>query len=70
MNDISKVNFGSPTVVQNVGSHVGAGDEQVTMAVIPVKVHIRGSSRFVTTYAFLDPGSNISFCTYQLMKQL
>lgn len=41
-----------------------------TMAIIPVKVRVRGSSVAVSTYAFFDSGSNISFCTERLMYQL
>lgn len=40
------------------------------MAVIPVKVRARNSDQRVITYAFLDSGSNSSFCTESLMKQL
>ena len=40
------------------------------MAVIPVKVRVKGSDKSVVTYAFLDNGSNSSFCTDSLMKQL
>ena len=40
------------------------------MVVIPVKVRVKGSDKSVVTYAFLDNGSNSSFCTDSLMKQL
>ena len=40
------------------------------MAVIPVKLRVKGSDKSVVTYAFLDNGSNSSFCTDSLMKQL
>ena len=40
------------------------------MAVIPVKVRARNSDQRVITYAFRDSGSNSSFCTESLMKQL
>ena len=43
---------------------------RTTMAVIPVKVGARDTDRSVITYAFLDNGSNSSFCTESLMKQL
>ena len=32
------------------------------MAVIPVKARAKGSDKSVITYAFLDNGSNSSFC--------
>ena len=56
------------TYAQKEGNVTGAGD--VTLAVIPVKVHVRGSLKMVETYAFLDPGSNVSFCSTRLMNQL
>ena len=40
------------------------------MAVIPVKVRAKDSDKTVITYAFLDNGSNSSFCTESLLKQL
>lgn len=40
------------------------------MVIIPVKVRVKGSDKSVVTYAFLDNGSNSSFCTDSLMKQL
>ena len=43
---------------------------RTTMAVIPVKVGARDTDRSVITYTFLDNGSNSSFCTESLMKQL
>ena len=38
------------------------------MAVIPVKVRVKGSDKFVVTYAFLDNGNNSSFCTDSVIK--
>ena len=40
------------------------------MAVIPVRVRAKDSDKSVITYSFLDNGSNSSFCTESLMKQL
>jgi len=40
------------------------------LPVVPVKVRAKGSDITVHTYAFLDGGSNTSFCSEQLMKQL
>ena len=40
------------------------------MTVIPLKVRAKDSDKTVTTYAFLDNGSNSSFCTESLLKQL
>ena len=43
---------------------------ECTMAIIPVKVRISGSNIALFTYAFFDPGSNVSFCAEKLMFQL
>ena len=40
------------------------------LAVIPVKVKAPGREEMVKTYAFLDNGSNTSFCSEELAKQL
>ena len=40
------------------------------LAVVPVKVKAKGGHKTVETYAFLDTGSNTTFCTEQLMQQL
>ena len=37
---------------------------------VPVKVKCAGSSKVIETYAFLDPGSNTTFCTNELVEQL
>ena len=34
---------------------------ECTMAIIPVKVRLADGSRIIETYAFLDPGSNVTF---------
>ena len=45
-------------------------DGESTMAIIPVKVREKNSTREIITYAFLDPGSTASFITDDLMKNL
>ena len=40
------------------------------LAVVPVKVEVPGRDGTVQTYAFLDSGSNTSFCSEDLAKQL
>ena len=37
---------------------------------MPVKVKGQGKKAFITTYALLDDGSNATFCTNSLLKQL
>jgi hypothetical protein len=40
------------------------------LAIVPVRVKAKGRSEVVETYAFLDSGSNTSFCTENLLKKL
>jgi hypothetical protein len=42
----------------------------IGLAIVPVNVRAIGGERTVQTYAFLDGGSNTSFCSEALMKQL
>ena len=37
---------------------------------VPVKVRAKGSNTLLLTYAFLDGGSNTTFCSDQLLKDL
>ena len=46
------------------------GLSRTGMAVVPVKVWIKGSKIPTVTYAFLDSGSSSTFCTETLMRQL
>ena len=48
----------------------GAGYLTTSLPLVPVKVKCLGSPRVITTYAFLDSGSNTTFCTYALLDQL
>ena len=66
------------TVVQS--TYVNTGEDsrnrrsqplQVTsLAIVPVKVKAKNSSIMIKTYAFLDGGSNTTFCSERLMNQL
>jgi len=40
------------------------------LAILPVKVKAKGCNWMVQTYAFLDNGSNASFCSEKLAKEL
>ena len=42
----------------------------VVLSIVPVKIKVKGSSKKVLTYAFLDSGSNASFCTEDLLRKL
>ena len=48
----------------------GVGGLVTGQLVVPVKVRAKGGDTTVHTYAFLDGGSNTSFCSEQLMKRL
>ena len=42
----------------------------VGMSIVPVKVNVKRQDKKVLTYAFLDSGSNTSFCAEDLLKKL
>ena len=44
--------------------------ESSTLAIIPVKVSLKGSHKVIETLAFLDPGSTATFCSESLMTKL
>ena len=44
--------------------------QATSLAIVPVKVKATGGSKMIETYAFLDGGSNTTFCTEKLIKQL
>lgn len=48
----------------------GAGASVTGLPIVPVKVRAKESDTLIETYALLDGGSNTSFCSNQLMKQL
>jgi hypothetical protein len=47
---------------------MGAGKQ--VLPILPVKVKLANSNNYIVTYAFLDNGSNTSFCTESLMEKL
>ncbi|XP_041354482.1 uncharacterized protein LOC121372257 [Gigantopelta aegis] len=55
--------------IQNL-SDMRAGDGECTMPIIPVKVKMKNGLTAIDTYAFLDPGSSVSFCTEDIMNKL
>ncbi|CAB4034766.1 Hypothetical predicted protein [Paramuricea clavata] len=66
----SRANNNGCANATNVGNDVnGAGVTATGLPLVSVKVRCSGSSR-VITYAFLDSGSNTTFCTDELLKQL
>ena len=48
----------------------GAGRPVIGLPLVPVRVKCAQSSKVVTTYAFLDSGSNTTFCTAELLRSL
>ena len=46
------------------------GSSVMGLSVVPVRVRTKGKSETVETYAFLDSGSNTSFCTESLLGKL
>jgi len=50
------------------------GSEKIALPVVPVKVKSHGKTtsgvQYVQTYALLDPGSNKTFCSIELLKKL
>ena len=57
---------------EKVNVVTGAGDlnTKIGMAVVPMKVRAKGQRHWLETYAYLDSGSNTTFCTDKLMSQL
>ena len=48
----------------------GAGETQVCLGIIPVKVQGTGGCRVIETYAPLDNGSEVTLCHELLVKEL
>ena len=53
----------------SAGEVVGTGKD-CALAIVPVRVKVDKGDKFISTYAFLDPGSSATFCTENLMRQL
>ena len=49
---------------------IGAGKSATALPIVPVRVKAKGSSRSTVTYAFLDSGSNTTFCSNKLAETL
>ena len=48
----------------------GAGTSATGLAIVPVNVRAKGKEKMVQTYAFLDHGSNTTFCIDKLLELL
>ncbi|XP_028415393.1 uncharacterized protein LOC114538415 [Dendronephthya gigantea] len=53
-----------------VKSKPGGSSPITGLAIVPIEVKAKGSSKTVKTYAFLDSGSNTTFCTEKLLEEL
>ena len=51
-------------------SYMGAGNDTCIFAILPVTAYLKNGCTAIHTYAFLDNGSNVSFCSDSLMNQL
>ena len=57
-------------VMKNSVSITGGSHECKALPIIPVKVKGRGSGEIITTYALLDNGSTLTWCSESLAKRL
>lgn len=57
------------TVNHETSAGTGAGDNCV-LAIVPVKIKSKKSDKCVEVYAFMDPGSSVTFCTEALARRL
>ena len=64
------INNGFVEVEKTQCSSFGVSRSGIGLAVVPVKVKAEGSRNVVVTHSFLDGGSNSTFCTEALLKQL
>ncbi|XP_071094630.1 uncharacterized protein [Haliotis cracherodii] len=53
-----------------LGTYKEASNFETTLAIIPVKIACRNGITVESTYAFLDPGSTVSFCSETLINRL
>ena len=49
---------------------IGAGKSASALPIVPVRVKAKGSNTSTVTYAFLDSGSNTTFCSNKLVETL
>ncbi|XP_074649022.1 uncharacterized protein LOC141904335 [Tubulanus polymorphus] len=54
------------------GATISVDTENIhgTMAIIPVRLRLKGGIKEIETYCFLDPDSSISFCRTDLVEEL
>ena len=54
----------------NITASIKTSSQQVSLMVLPVRVFGEDPTNFTDTYAFLDSGSEVSFCTNALLRRL
>ena len=64
------IGFTSGETDREIHSQTGSGKPTIARAIIPVKVRSKETNKTTVTYAFLDNGSDSSFCTESLAEQL
>ncbi|PFX28559.1 hypothetical protein AWC38_SpisGene6728 [Stylophora pistillata] len=69
-NDRARSCFTEVVACKGTCSATGAGATATGLAIVPVNVRAKGKENMVQTYAFLDPGSNTTFCTDKLIERL
>ena len=65
-----RVNNGFIEVEPTLCGFTGMSKATVGVPLVPVKVTGIGCEKLVITYAFLDNGSNLTFCTEDLLNEL
>ena len=74
IDDATQPEIGVQTAYVSVGNPrhtvTGARMSVTGLPVVPVKVRVKGSNTLLCTYAFLDGGLNMTFCSDQLLKDL
>ena len=59
------------SLATNSTTHMGAGETLVqAFPILPVRLKHIDSDKHVETYAFLDCGSNATFCSEKIMREL
>mgnify|MGYP000353277823 CR=1 FL=1 len=74
IDDAPQPETGAQSAYVSVGklrrTFIGAGTSVTGLPVVPVKVRAKGGNALISTYAFLDGGSNTTFCSDQLLGDL
>ncbi|PFX21826.1 hypothetical protein AWC38_SpisGene13688 [Stylophora pistillata] len=69
-NDRARSCFTEVVACEGTSGATGAGASATGLAIVPVNVRAKGNAKMVQTYAFVDPGSNTTFCNDKLIERL